>query len=296
VTPLGRLAGPPVADDPRADAPAPPYSSIALVYDAVLGGPFFARLERVFDELIRRHDIAFTSAADVACGTGILVRHLRRAGVPVVYGVDRSPAMLRVAAARNRGNGARFLLQDFASLSLPHRVDLITSTFDSLNYLLTTRELGSALRRFHANLGPGGHAIFDMITTGQSHGAANPLVERVRLGNSILVRVTSWDAQRALQSAVVLTSYCGRWRREVHVQRGYPIRVVASLLVATGFDVLAVDDFDTLGPAGASTTRALYVARARPRASRAVGRSSCASRPGTEPRDRLTTRIGQVSP
>jgi SAM-dependent methyltransferase len=293
VTPLDRLVGPPVMDGPPVSAPAPPYSSIAAVYDAVLGGPFFARLERVFEGLIRRHDIAFTSAADVACGTGMLVRYLRRSGVPVVYGIDRSPAMLRVAAARNRGNGARFLLQDFASLRLPHHVDLVTSTFDSLNYLLTTRELGSALRRFHANLRPGGHAIFDMITTGPSLGAANPLVERVRLGNAILVRVTSWDARRALQSAVILTSSCGRWRREVHVQRGYPMRVVASLLVATGFDVLAVDDFDIHEPAGASTARALYVAQARPRASRAAGRRSYAPRPRPELGD-WTTRIGQV--
>jgi SAM-dependent methyltransferase len=255
-----RFARPPVADD----APAPPYSSIAPVYDAVFGAPFLARLTRVFEELIRRHAIAFTSAADVACGTGMFVRYLRTRGTPVVYAVDRSPAMLRVAASRNRGNGVCFLLQDFASLRLPERVDLITSTFDSLNYLLTTRDLGRALRGFRDNLRPGGHAIFDMITDRPLHAAASPLVERVRPGKAVLLRVTSWDEGRALQTAVVLISRGGRRRREIHVQRGYPARVVASLLVAAGFQVLAVYDFDTLRPAGAFTSRAVYVARPRP--------------------------------
>ena len=113
----------------------------------------------------------------MACGTGLFVCYLRERGVPVVYGVDRSPAMLRVAITRNCGDGARFLRQDFATLQLPQPADRITCTFDSLNYLLTTGELLGALRRFHANLRPGGHLIFDIITDRPPWGKLQPHVE-----------------------------------------------------------------------------------------------------------------------
>jgi ubiquinone/menaquinone biosynthesis C-methylase UbiE len=101
------------------------YAALAPVYDALLGDRFFLQLRRVFDWLVQCYGIRFRSAADVACGTGTFVRYLRERGVPVVYGVDHSLEMLRVAITKNQGTGARFLLQEFATLQLPQPVDLI---------------------------------------------------------------------------------------------------------------------------------------------------------------------------
>jgi SAM-dependent methyltransferase len=243
-----------------------PYSAFARVYDGVLGARFFPRLKRVFEALVRRYCIGFTSAADVACGTGFFVRYLRDRGVPLVFGVDRSPAMLRVAAARNRGNGARFLLQDLSSLQLPRRVDLITSTFDSLNYLLTRAELLRAFSRFRRALRPRGHLIFDMITDLPFHRGGTPRLERVRVGPTTFVRATRRDARRLLQMAFVNISRGGQTHREIHVQRGYPVRTVAELLAIAGFDVLGIHDFDTLMAPDSSTKRVVYIASARPQA------------------------------
>jgi ubiquinone/menaquinone biosynthesis C-methylase UbiE len=110
-----------------------PYATLAPLYDALLSDRFFPQLRTTFEWLVRRHGIRFASATDVACGTGTFVHYLREHDVPVVYGVDRSSEMLRVAIQKNLGNGARFLLQDFATLQLPQPVDLITCHFDSLN-------------------------------------------------------------------------------------------------------------------------------------------------------------------
>lgn len=237
------------------------YRALAPLYDILLGNRFFLQLQSTFEWLIRRYGIHFVSVADVACGTGIFVGYLREQGVPVVYGVDRSPEMLRIAIAKNQDNGARFLLQDFATLQLPQPVDLITCHFDSLNYLLTTDDLLRALRCFHANLNPAGHLIFDMITDRPPWQGPGPRVERVTGSGVTVVRVTRWNPRRGIQTALVSISRNGRSQREVHVQRGYPVAVVAGLLARSRFALLGAHDFQTLGLARTRTPRAVYVAR-----------------------------------
>jgi SAM-dependent methyltransferase len=241
--------------------PVTPYATLAPLYDALLGDRFFRQLRRTFEWLIRRYGIRFASAADIACGTGTFVRYLREHGVPVVYGVDHSPEMLRIAIRKNQGNGAQFLRQGFATLQLPHPVDLITCHFDSLNYLLTSDDLLRALHPFHANLNPGGHLIFDMITDRPPWSGRSPCIERMTGTSVSIVRVTRRDPRRGIQTALVSISRNGRSHREIHVQRGYP--VVVGLLAQAGFALLGAHDFQTLGPATTWTPRAVYVAQVR---------------------------------
>jgi SAM-dependent methyltransferase len=198
----------------------------------------------------------------VACGTGAFVRYLCERGAAVVYGVDRSPEMLRVAIAKNQGAGARFLRQDFATLQLPQPVDLITCHFDSLNYLLTSHDLLQALRRFRANMNPGGHLIFDMITGQPAWPAPRPRVERLTTSGLTVERVTRWDARCDLQTAQVSISRNGHSHRERHVQRGYPVAAVVGLLAQARLALLGVHDFQTLGRVTTWTPRAVYVAQA----------------------------------
>jgi SAM-dependent methyltransferase len=246
---------------PFLEQTAIPYATLAPLYDALLGDNFFPQLRRVFEWLVRHYGIRFSSAADVACGTGTFVRYLCERGVPIVYGVDRSPEMLRVAIAKNKGNGPRFSLQDFATLRLPQPVDLITCHFDSLNYLLTTDDLHRAFDRFHANLNPAGHVLFDMITDRPPWQGPGPRRERVFGSGVTVVRVTRWDPRRRIQTALVSISRNGSSRRDIHMQRGYPVPVVTGLLARARFAVLGTHDFQTLGPATTRTARAVYVGR-----------------------------------
>jgi SAM-dependent methyltransferase len=238
-----------------------PYATLAHLYDAVLGDRFFTQLRQVFEGLVQRYGVRFATAADVACGTGTFIRYLRELGVAVVYGVDRSPEMLCVAIAKNQGAGARFLLQDFATLQLPQPVDLITCHFDSLNYLLTSHDLLQALRRFRANMNPGSHLIFDMITDRPPWHSPGPRVEHVTMRGVTVVRVRRWNPGRNVQTAFVTISRNGHSYREIHVQRGYPVAVVVGLLARARFTLLGVHDFQTPGPAATWTPRAVYVAQ-----------------------------------
>jgi SAM-dependent methyltransferase len=241
-----------------------PYAVLAPFYDATLGDEFFLRIRKVFERLVSGYGMRFTSVADVACGTGGFVRYLQQRGVPVVYGMDRSQAMLQLAIQRNRGNKARFFLQEFKSLQLPQPVDLITCNFDSLNYLLTTDELLQVLHRFHASLKPGGHIIFDMITKNPFlMDSLQSRVERVSLPFSSFGPRLGWDPRRCIQTIHLSIKHDGRTYREVHRQRCYPVATVIRLLTASRFVLLGVHDFQTLGPVTARTSRAVYVARPR---------------------------------
>jgi SAM-dependent methyltransferase len=231
------------------------------VYDALLGERFFARARDNFERLRRRFGLRPRSAADVACGTGSFVRYLRQQGVGRVYGVDRSADMLRIASAKNRDSGARFLLQDFHHLRLPERVDLITCNFDSLNYLLNAGDLLRALRRFHANLVPGGMLIFDMITLRQPWGGGRPLVERRTWPGGGFWRRMRMDRRTGLQESLVRVRLGGRTYRERHVQRAYPWPLVRRSLQQAGFALLAAEDFYTHGEINGQTRRVLVTAR-----------------------------------
>jgi SAM-dependent methyltransferase len=236
-----------------------PYAALGGAYDSLWGDHFFPRLRRTFEWLVRHYRFRVASLADVACGTGTFVRYAAEAGVPTIYGVDASPHMLAVAIAKNRGTDARFLLQDFATVQLPQTVELITCHFDALNYLLTGADLLRAFRRFHANLSPGGHLMFDMITDRPPLSDGRP--ECVRAAGMTVIRRTHWDSRRGRQTAVVSVGRDGHSRREVHVQRGFPVRVVVARLLQARFSPLGVHDYGTLGPVMPWTIRAAYLAR-----------------------------------
>jgi SAM-dependent methyltransferase len=238
-----------------------PYTTLAPLYDRLLGNRFFLQLRHAFERLVQRYGIHFASAADVACGTGTFVRYLCQCGTLVVYGVDRSPEMLRTAIGKNQTTGARFLLQDFGTLALPQPVDLITCCFYSLNYLLTTAELQRALARFYTNLNPGGYAIFDMVTDRPGWQGSEPLVEPMVAPGAPVALVSHWDPQRHIQTIHVSILQNGRAHQEIHRQRGYPVAVVAQLLTRARFALVGFHDFQTLGPATLRTSQAVYVAR-----------------------------------
>jgi SAM-dependent methyltransferase len=238
-----------------------PYTTLASLYDALLGNQFFPQLKRNFEWLVRRYRIRFASAADVACGTGIFIRYLRQRGVRKIFGVDRSSHMLRVATSRNRDNGVRLFQQDFSALQLPQPVDLITSNFDSLNYLLTPRQLFQALQQFHRNLRPGGHLIFDMITPRQPWRGSQPRIERMRLNGIMFWRRMHIDPRTGLQESLVRITRNGQTEQEIHYQRAYPLGLTVDSVQRAGFRILGIHPFVHLGPVTAHTRRVIFIAR-----------------------------------
>jgi SAM-dependent methyltransferase len=250
---------------PRARFPvAPAYSRLARSYDAALGRENFAHTRRIFESLVRCHRVAFRTAADVGCGTGLFARYLAEGwGVPV-FAVDRSREMLEVARGNCPSGGVCLLQQDIRCLGLPYPVDLITANFDVVNHLPEVADLRRTFRRVGANLAPGGHFIFDAVTNCRPLGGPSVYVRRLRGSGHDLIQQIHWDPrrQRLLGFVVHLRPGDGGPASiERYVERGYPPALMARALRDAGLVVRGVHDAATLRPARRCPARIVVVAQ-----------------------------------
>jgi SAM-dependent methyltransferase len=243
---------------------APPYGPLAEAYDDVIGRDFFQRVRRVFERLVGRHRIGFSSAADLGCGTGLFARYLNSLWRVPVFGVDMSPAMLRVAASNCRDTNVILLCQDIRRFRLPQRVDLVTANFDTLNHLVNDGELPVLFRRVYDQLRPGGHFIFDFITPCDPLGAAAIIHRRrSRDGRRCVTQRIRWAPGRRMLFYEILLRDSARPipHLERHLERTYWPRDVATWLMDAGLILRDVLDAATLHKAAGCHRRIIVVAQ-----------------------------------
>ena len=99
---------------------------------------------------------------DVACGSGILTRLLKKNGFDVT-GVDISQDMLNVAQEKSYQEklNIKYLKEDMKSLKSLEKVDFITVINDGLNYV-DNKCLLKTFKNFYNSLKKGGVLIFDV--------------------------------------------------------------------------------------------------------------------------------------
>src|SRR6478609_10315900 len=228
----------------------PAYRRFAEVYDALLGDRSFQDMRLAFEWIRNRYSVRFASAADIGCGTCTFVDYLCRVGSGPVWGVDLSPQMLEVAAVKNVGNRAKFLLQDMRQLRLPQTVDLVTCQFEALNYLTTIDDLHSALVSFGRALTPGGSAIFDVTTERPDDPVENRLVYLQRSpSRSVTVR-TEYDKHSRTQTALLEVADSTGAEVEIHCQRAHTVDDVTTAMADSGLELIAAHDLGDILPAG----------------------------------------------
>lgn len=231
-----------------------PYRRFAAVYDTLLGDRSFPEMRQTFEWIRDRYSVRFASAADIGCGTGTFVDYLCGAATGPVWGVDLSPQMLEVAAAKNAGNRARFLCQDMRQLQLPQTVDLITCQFEALNYLTTTDDLCLALASFGRSLAAGGAAVFDVTTDRLETSAERQPVDLHRSPSGSVTVRTAYDTRSRTQTARLEVADTNGTAVEVHHQRTHTVEDVTTAVTAGGLELVAVHDLDDILPAGAEPT------------------------------------------
>src|ERR1700682_5342189 len=128
-----------------------PYSGLASSYDVALGRDSLKQTAFTLRHVFGRFGIAFRSAADIGCGTGLFAAHIARRWAVPVFAVDRSRSMLKEAIHNGSADHVRLICQDIRGLSLPRPVDLITANFDTLNHIVEPAGLVSTFRHVHAN-------------------------------------------------------------------------------------------------------------------------------------------------
>ena len=137
------------------------YDGIARVYNQHWGDRFLPTSLAALENLALCHLPGNAAILDLCCGTGQLALALTKRGYEVT-GLDGSPEML--SFARKNATGAKFILDDARTFTLPTRYHLVVSMFDSLNHILEPRELSSVFTNVCASLRKKGLFLFDLIT------------------------------------------------------------------------------------------------------------------------------------
>jgi ubiquinone/menaquinone biosynthesis C-methylase UbiE len=250
------------------------YGRYAALYDISGQTRFSVLMHTYLDEVLQRHPlVAGRRVLDIACGTGMLALLLADAGWKVT-GLDASAEMLaqargRLAALQEAGQVA--LVQgDMRALPelLPAAAyDLVTCTYDSLNYLLHEDDLAACLRGVAHVLAPGGLFVADMNT---QHFLEHDwgTCEAHEQGGYVQVSQSQFDPQH-FTSTMRLTGFVGDDEQgyarfdEIHVERAYPLATVAALLEQAGLHIEAVYDCFTFHAPYPAAQRVAWVARRR---------------------------------
>ena len=226
-----------------------PYGAFAYAYDKALGERYFRAIRRMLDDVLERFPVPPAKThLDVACGTGLAMRHFARRGF-VTTGIDNSMPMLRMAS----GRAPRLVAADMRALPLVRPFSLVTCLYDALNHMLDREDLVGAFREIAGVMEEGALFVFDM-----NHPDIYPIVWGMKEpfleeGDDFSLEIaTSWHPRKRLGRALVRG-----WRRlpggvrveirERHEQRSYDETEIAAALAEASLTPLETRTFDPYG-------------------------------------------------
>ena len=135
------------------------YNSFAWIYDKYWGDMSTRQILNILQTSALDHIPTGGTILDLCCGTGQLAHALSLKGYHVV-GIDGSEQMLRYAE-RNAPN-CRFIQADARSFKLEEKVDLAVSAFDSLNHMMSLKEVKHVFNNVHSSIKKDGLFVFDL--------------------------------------------------------------------------------------------------------------------------------------
>ena len=137
------------------------YTSLARFYEKILFDKNYDSWTDYVVSLLKSQTTS-KNGLDVACGSGILTRKLKKQGFSVV-GIDVSEDMLFEAQriANEENLSIKFLKQDMRNLKSFEKVGFITVINDGINYV-NQSDIEKTFKRFYTALNSQGVLIFDV--------------------------------------------------------------------------------------------------------------------------------------
>jgi SAM-dependent methyltransferase len=137
------------------------YDPFAWIYNKHWGNTFLPVVMPILDNVVLSKLPRNARILDLCCGTGQMAQQLTALGYRMT-GIDGSPEML--SYARENAPGVEFLLADARWFELRHKYSAVVSVFDSLNHIMSTKELGAVFLHTYKALRNGGLFMFDLNT------------------------------------------------------------------------------------------------------------------------------------
>lgn len=247
------------------------YERFAEVYDTMRADAFSLKMVEYTLRLFRHFGARPETGLDLCCGTGSAVEAFADSGLAMA-GLDGSAAMLRAARRKLRHRKVTLYHQTLPRIDIREgrtgerrRFDFVSSYFDSLNYLLTRRDLQAAFRAVYRHLQDGGWFVFDMNTPqalkclwdGQTVSGVRDNVAWV-WSNEYYHK-----ARRATVRATFFVKRDRQWQRfdEVHTEAAYPNAELRQMLRSAGFRIRGFYECRTFRKPDRHTSRICVVAQ-----------------------------------
>lgn len=237
----------------------------AQIYDDIMGAvPYKLWFEYIHD-ILSYYQYKPDSVLDLACGTGTMSLLFSDKGY-YVTGVDRSQDMLAVAEKKiDKRSKIDFIAADLKGFTTVKKYDLAICLFDSLNYILTAKELFKVFNHVFSALSDHGLFIFDMNTIAR--------LMSIKPGTSMFhgegyscfwedIVDKEWERWK-VRLKIYLDNRDESYE-ELHEERGYLINDVIGLLQKAGFNKIDVFSAYTFNKGRDNDNRLYYAAFKKP--------------------------------
>jgi predicted TPR repeat methyltransferase len=229
------------------------FDEIAPYYDVIMEQVDYDRWDMTTRALATVLPQLFVHL-DAACGTGKLIKRLRKTGWNSV-GLDLSLSMLR--AGRRTDTPPPFAAADLRRLPVFRNIDYVTCLFDSMNFLLTLDDVRESLSQMAAALSADGLLYFDIIT--ERNVTEYFAGQRWTEDNDHFS--TSWKSDYSHTRSVAETEIrVSRGPRCTLRERVYPQQAIEEAVDDTGLHLLATVDAETWREPGKKTNRIDFIA------------------------------------
>jgi SAM-dependent methyltransferase len=246
------------------------YNEFATVYDRMGADHHSLRMCDYTLELFKKFRIEGKLGLEICCGTGSALEYFVDHGYAMT-GIDQSPQMLS-EARKKTGKSARLVRATLPKLRITDpgsrkvcQADFAISFYDSLNYLLSAKDLQTAFTQIGRHIKPGGWFIFDMNTPHALKTIWGANVWGGALDDLAWIFRHSYDDANIL--ATVRLTFFERHRRswqrfdETHTERAYTLPHLRKMLRSSGFSVKAIYRCYTFDRADEKANRICVVAR-----------------------------------
>jgi ubiquinone/menaquinone biosynthesis C-methylase UbiE len=167
------------------------HSKLAKYYDRVYSfKDYLDEAVRLQNLIIKYSESGGNSLLDVACGTGLHLKHLKDDFS--CTGADISKSMLRIA--RKNAKGVTFKEADMKTLRLGKQFDVIVCLLSSIGYVKTTASLEKTIRNFSQHLKKGGLALIEPSHAKSFYVSGEP-------------RITTYDGKEAKIARMNYTNF-----------------------------------------------------------------------------------------
>ena len=235
-----------------------PYRRLSQVYDSGWGD-FSEQYVYWIHRLLRERGLTQARVLDLACGTGTLAVELAKCG-HVVHGIDISPKMISKAKAKStKLSSVSFDVQDMIRFKVDGKFDLVTCTYDSINYICNLIDLRKMLIRVASALREAGLFIFDSNTERLYQNHSDETLMR-ELNGQQFIEECRYDSARN-EATTTFSFSDGTY--EIHRQRPYDYDELDPLLRSAGLHVLHLFSWFDMIPYSPETAKLFCVAEKR---------------------------------